>query len=182
MRVRYLSRWSPPPPPSKRTPTQSSTQAGNRTTLRTGARARKGREGRVLRAAGVGHSPSDLACTNDFILRMMKMDKLLEVNQEKLYVVVQVGITLFPSRLIRVPDLDVCRIRHTLTALHAALGQHDLAMRSLGSISGQTLGGIVATASHGSGIAYRDMSADVFALTLLFADGTRTTCEAHRAP
>jgi FAD/FMN-containing dehydrogenase len=49
-------------------------------------------------------------------------------------------------------------------------------MRNLGSISDQTLGGIVATASHGSGIAYQVLSADVLALTLLLADGSRVTC------
>ncbi|KAJ7197100.1 L-gulonolactone D-arabinono-1,4-lactone oxidase [Mycena haematopus] len=114
------------------------------------------KEGRVLRAIGVGHSPSDLACTKDFMLRMTKLNKLLEVNVEKLYVVVQAGITL--------------------TDLHVELAKHGLAMRNLGSISDQTLGGIVATASHGSGIGYQVMSADVTALTLLLADGSRVTC------
>ncbi|KAJ7757289.1 L-gulonolactone D-arabinono-1,4-lactone oxidase [Mycena olivaceomarginata] len=114
------------------------------------------REGRVLRAVGVGHSPSDLACTGDFMLKMTKMNRLLEVNQEKLCVVVEAGITL--------------------TDLHVKLARHGLAMRNLGSISDQTLGGIVATASHGSGIAYQVLSAEVLALTLLLADGSRVTC------
>ncbi|KAJ7768912.1 L-gulonolactone D-arabinono-1,4-lactone oxidase [Mycena metata] len=114
------------------------------------------REGRVLRAVGVGHSPSDLACTGDFMLRTTKLNKLLEVNLEKLYVVVQAGITL--------------------TDLHVELAKHGLAMRNLGSISDQTLGGIVTTASHGSGVTYPVMSADVAALTLLLADGSRARC------
>ncbi|KAJ7094135.1 D-arabinono-1,4-lactone oxidase-domain-containing protein [Mycena epipterygia] len=117
------------------------------------------REGRVLRAVGVGHSPSDLACTGDFMLKMTKLNKLLEVNEEKLYVVVQAGITL--------------------TDLHVELAKHGLAMRNLGSISDQTLGGIVTTASHGSGITYPVMSTDVSALTLLLADGSRVTCSRH---
>ncbi|KAJ7764127.1 D-arabinono-1,4-lactone oxidase-domain-containing protein [Mycena maculata] len=117
------------------------------------------REGRVLRAVGVGHSPSDLACTDDLMLKMTKLNKLLEVNHEKLSVLVQAGITL--------------------TDLHAELGKHGLAMRNLGSISDQTLGGIVATASHGSGITYPVMSSDVLALTLLLADGSRATCSRH---
>ncbi|KAJ7899272.1 D-arabinono-1,4-lactone oxidase-domain-containing protein [Mycena olivaceomarginata] len=107
------------------------------------------REGRVLRAVGVGHSPSDLACTGDFMLRITKMNKLLESSFRR-------GITL--------------------TDLHTALARHGLAMRNLGSISDQTLGGIVATAGHGSGITYQVMSADVLALTLLLADGSRATC------
>ncbi|KAJ7075077.1 gulonolactone oxidase Lgo1 [Mycena belliarum] len=120
------------------------------------------RERHVLRAVGVGHSPSDLACTNDYMLRMTKLNQLLEVDEEKLQVLVQAGITL--------------------TDLHAALGAHGLAMRHVGSISDQTLGGIVATASHGSGIGFRVLSTDVTALTLLLADGARATCSRTERP
>lgn len=38
------------------------------------------REGKVVRAVGVGHSPSDLACTNEFMLRTGKLNRLLEVR------------------------------------------------------------------------------------------------------
>ncbi|KAJ7289439.1 D-arabinono-1,4-lactone oxidase-domain-containing protein [Mycena rebaudengoi] len=120
------------------------------------------REGRVLRAVGVGHSPSDLACTGDFMLRMTKLNKLLEVNHEKRCVVVQAGITL--------------------TDLHVELGKHGLAMCNVGSISDQTLGGIVTTASHGSGITYAVMSTQVQAMTLLLADGTRVSCSRIEHP
>ena len=49
-------------------------------------------------------------------------------------------------------------------------------MINVGSISDQTLAGIIATATHGSGIAYGVMSTQVMALTLLLADGSRITC------
>ncbi|KAJ6543319.1 hypothetical protein B0H10DRAFT_1970461 [Mycena sp. CBHHK59/15] len=68
-------------------------------------------------------------------LRMTKLNKLRKVNMEKLYVVMQAGITL--------------------TDLHVELAKHGLAMRNLGSI---TFGGIVATANHGSGIGYQVMA------------------------
>ena len=38
------------------------------------------REGKVVRAVGDGHSPSDLACTNEFMLRTGKLNRLLEVR------------------------------------------------------------------------------------------------------
>jgi len=38
------------------------------------------REGKTVRAVGVGHSPSDLACTNEYMLRTTKLDKILEVG------------------------------------------------------------------------------------------------------
>lgn len=114
------------------------------------------REGKVVRAVGVGHSPSDLACTTGFMLRTTKLDRLLEVNVDKQYVVAQAGITL--------------------EALHAHLAKHDLAMINVGSISDQTLGGIVTTATHGTGIDYGVISTNVMALTLLLADGSRVPC------
>lgn len=40
------------------------------------------REGKTLRVAGVGHSPSDLACTNEFMLRTTKLNRVLEVCLE----------------------------------------------------------------------------------------------------
>lgn len=38
------------------------------------------REGKTVRAVGVGHSPSDLACTNEYMLRTTKLDKIIEVS------------------------------------------------------------------------------------------------------
>lgn len=78
------------------------------------------------------------------------------MNVEKRYVVVQGGITLHD--------------------LHSELAKYNLAMMNVGSISDQSLAGIVTTATHGSGIGYGVMSTHVMALTLLLADGSRVTC------
>ncbi|KAF8064183.1 gulonolactone oxidase Lgo1 [Lyophyllum atratum] len=120
------------------------------------------REGKVVKAVGVGHSPSDLACTDGFMLRTTKLNRLLEVNAEKLYVVAQGGITL--------------------NDLHAQLARHNLAMINVGSISDQTLAGVVTTATHGSGIGYGVMSTHVMGLTLLLADGSRVFCSSNERP
>jgi FAD binding domain len=37
------------------------------------------REGKTIRVAGVGHSPSDLACTSQYMLRTTKLNRILEV-------------------------------------------------------------------------------------------------------
>jgi len=37
------------------------------------------RQRKTVRAVGVGHSPSDLACTTEFMIRMTKMNRVLEV-------------------------------------------------------------------------------------------------------
>ncbi|TDL26994.1 L-gulonolactone D-arabinono-1,4-lactone oxidase [Rickenella mellea] len=120
------------------------------------------REHRTVRFAGIGHSPSDLACTKEFMLRTINLNHLLEVNAEKNYVVVQPGITL--------------------ESLHEQLAKHNLAMTNLGSISEQTLAGCITTATHGTGISFGVMSTQVLALTLLLADGSKVVCSELERP
>ncbi|KAK1232191.1 D-arabinono-1,4-lactone oxidase [Marasmius sp. AFHP31] len=120
------------------------------------------REGKVVRAAGVGHSPSDIACTNEFLLRTTKLNRVLKVDVEKKRVIAQGGITL--------------------SDLHVELDKHGLAMINVGSISDQTLAGIVATATHGSGINYGVLSTHVLSLGILLADGSRVHCSRGELP
>lgn len=49
-------------------------------------------------------------------------------------------------------------------------------MINVGSISDQSLGGVVTTATHGTGISYPVLSMHVRALVLLLADGMRVRC------
>ncbi|KAF8155237.1 D-arabinono-1,4-lactone oxidase-domain-containing protein [Mycena galopus ATCC 62051] len=120
------------------------------------------RDHRVLRPVGIGHSPSDVACTRDYMLSMTRMNAVLEVNPADCYVVAEAGITLMD--------------------LHVALAQHGLAMRNLGSISDQTLAGIVATPTHGSGVDFGVMSTHVLALTILTPDNTIVSCSPSESP
>ena len=46
------------------------------------------REGQTVRAVGVGHSPSDLACTSGYMVRMGKLNNIIEVSiAEEAYLV-----------------------------------------------------------------------------------------------
>lgn len=58
----------------------------------------------------------------------------------------------------------------------------NLAMINVGSISDQTLGGIVTTATHGSGINYGVISTHVLALKVLLADGNIVHCSRQERP
>jgi L-gulonolactone oxidase len=49
-------------------------------------------------------------------------------------------------------------------------------MINLGSISEQTLAGMLTTATHGTGVDHRVLSTHVQAMRLLLADGTKVTC------
>lgn len=70
----------------------------------------------------------------------------------------------------------------TLHALHAALAAHKLAMINVGSISDQTIGGVITTATHGSGVNFPVLSKHVLALVLLLADGSRVRCSPTERP
>ncbi|KAI0651302.1 L-gulonolactone/D-arabinono-1,4-lactone oxidase [Trametes meyenii] len=176
------------------------------------------REGKPVRVAGVGHSPSDLACTTGFMLRTEKLNKVVEVSErpcpcqrkrgcERAHAS-RIAISsrlLVPVWLAQSPviaeisepaialDLALISFRHSnsvnvekryvvaqagiiLSDLHVALAQHGLAMRNLGSISDQTLGGVVTTATHGTGMDFPVLSTYVCALVLLLADGSRVRC------
>ncbi|KAJ7156669.1 L-gulonolactone D-arabinono-1,4-lactone oxidase [Mycena filopes] len=118
--------------------------------------------GKVLRAVGAGHSPSDLACTNAYILDMRDMQRILDVDHDSLSVHVEAGIIL--------------------AKLHTELALRGLAMRNVGSISAQTLGGVISTATHGSGTHYPVMSADIISLSLLLANGSCVDCSRQENP
>ncbi|KAH7104060.1 L-gulonolactone/D-arabinono-1,4-lactone oxidase [Auriculariales sp. MPI-PUGE-AT-0066] len=117
---------------------------------------------RTLRVVGVGHSPSDIACTSEYMLSTLKLNKLLSVDREKKLVVAQGGMIL-----------------HTLNAI---LHENGLAMPILGSISEQTLGGVITTATHGTGAHFGVLSTLVLSLRLVLADGSVVTCSRDHEP
>jgi L-gulonolactone oxidase len=55
-------------------------------------------------------------------------------------------------------------------------------MINLGSISEQTLAGMLTTATHGTGVDHRVLSTHVQALRLLLANGTKVTCSRDDQP
>ncbi|KAI0289644.1 L-gulonolactone/D-arabinono-1,4-lactone oxidase [Russula brevipes] len=120
------------------------------------------RERQTVRAVGIGHSPSDLACTSGYMIHMNRLNKIIEVNFEKRFVHAQAGVTL--------------------KDLHGALQSRGLAMINLGSISEQTLAGMLTTATHGTGVHHKVLSTHVQAMRLLLADGSKVTCSRDRQP
>jgi L-gulonolactone oxidase len=51
-----------------------------------------------------------------------------------------------------------------------------MAMSNVGSISDQSIGGIITTATHGSGVNFSVLSASVLSLTLIKSDTSIVTC------
>jgi L-gulonolactone oxidase len=112
--------------------------------------------GHSVRATGTGHSFSDIALTRGVMLRLDGLNRLLDVDRSSGLVKVETGIHL-----------------HDLSP---ALDERGLAMENLGDIDRQELGGAISTATHGTGLRFRNLSAQVEALELVLADGSVDEC------
>jgi FAD-linked oxidoreductase len=118
--------------------------------------------GQRVRVAGAGHSFSDIALTGGRLLRLDRMNRLLEVDRSSGLVRVQGGITI-----------------HALNARLAAIG---LALENLGDIDVQSIAGAISTATHGTGARLRNIPSQVAALTLVLADGSTLHCSERDDP
>jgi L-gulono-1,4-lactone dehydrogenase len=108
--------------------------------------------GRPVRAAGAGHSFTDIACTHGTMLRLERLNRVLDLDRSSGLIKVEAGISIH--------------------ALAEALHTYGLAMENQGDIDRQTLAGAISTATHGTGARFRNLSAQVDAAELVVADGS----------
>jgi L-gulono-1,4-lactone dehydrogenase len=107
--------------------------------------------GRCVRVAGAGHSFTGAALTDGTLLSLARMGALLDADAASGLVRVQAGMTI--------------------RALNDALAAHGVALPNLGDIDAQSIAGAIATATHGTGVTLRNLSAQVRALQLVTASG-----------
>jgi L-gulono-1,4-lactone dehydrogenase len=107
--------------------------------------------GRCVRVAGAGHSFTGAALTDGSLLSLDRMGALLDADRSSGLVRVEAGIRLH--------------------ALSEALAEHGLAMPNLGDIDEQSIAGAISTATHGTGVTLRNVSAQVRALRLVTGAG-----------
>ena len=50
--------------------------------------------GKCVKAVGYGHSPSDIGCTDDYLVSMRKINGVLEIDTSCCQVTVEAGILL----------------------------------------------------------------------------------------
>ena len=103
--------------------------------------------GARIRVFGAGHSPSDIAMSDEELVVITQLNRVLSVDPSARTVVVQAGITL--------------------RELNQVLATYGLALPNLGSISAQTLAGAMATATHGTGLSYGVLPTLIQAMTLV---------------
>jgi FAD-linked oxidoreductase len=117
-----------------------------------GAVRRAGEQGLSVHAAGSGHSFTEAALTDGAMIRIEALNRVLDADRESGLVKVEAGISL--------------------RDLGKALWDLGLAMENLGDIDRQTLAGAISTATHGTGVSFRNLSAQVQGLELVLADGS----------
>lgn len=113
---------------------------------------RAGEAGLMVRAAGAGHSFTDVACTGGVMLNLDRLNRVLDVDREAGLVQVEAGIGL--------------------RTLNETIWGHGMALENLGDIDRQTIAGAVSTATHGTGARFRNLSSLVAGMELVLPDGT----------
>jgi len=102
-----------------------------------------------VKVVGSGHSFTDIACTDGVMVDMSKMRGVLAVDGNE--VTVQAGITI--------------------RELGEELRSRGLAMENQGDVDPQTLAGAIATATHGTGGRFGNLSSQVAGIRLVSGTG-----------
>jgi len=118
--------------------------------------------GKHFRVVGAEHSWSDIACTDQWMVNLDRYSRVLHIDRERQQVRVQGGIRL--------------------KALNEMLHREGLALPNLGSISEQSIAGVISTATHGTGIRHGNLSAGVTALRLVTGKGMVQDFDESRTP
>jgi FAD/FMN-containing dehydrogenase len=114
-------------------------------------------DGVTVRAVGSHHAWSDAALTDGYVIETHGLRQFLEINDAR------PGTST--ENLIRVE----AGIR--LRALNDQLLSHGKALLNMGGYDGQTLGGVISTSTHGSGVLFGPMCDFVVSLDVVASDG-----------
>ncbi len=112
---------------------------------------RAAEEGRTVRPVGVGHSSTPLVKTDDILVSLEKITGLVSHDTEGQEATLKAGTMLH----------DAGRALHEV----------GLALRNYGNVDLQTLGGVVGTGTHGTGIKLGSFSNTVIGARMISAAG-----------
>ena len=108
--------------------------------------------GHSVRVAASGHSFTDIACTDGHMLRVERMNRVLDADRESGLVKVDGGIGM--------------------RKLSEELDRIGLALENMGDIDKQTVAGALSTGTHGTGARLGNISAQVEGMELVLGDGS----------
>lgn len=109
------------------------------------------RRGQPVRAVGSGHSFTDCACTSGVLIDMTGLQRLVDADPVTGLATVEGGARL--------------------AALGPQLAACGLGLENQGDIDAQSITGAAATATHGTGARFTNLSAQLVAVRLVTADG-----------
>jgi L-gulonolactone oxidase len=118
--------------------------------------------GRPVRVAGAGHSFSDIVLTDGHLLRLHRMNRVLGADATTRIAEVEAGASI--------------------RELGPALAEHGLALENQGDVDPQALAGAIATATHGTGARFPNLSAQVAGLRLVVDGGEPVDCSDEHEP
>jgi L-gulonolactone oxidase len=113
--------------------------------------ARAKSEGKKIRVVGTGHSWSAIVCTGEWLVNLDRLNSIVTIDTESKQVTVQAGMRL--------------------KELNEVLAENKLALQNLGSISEQSVAGVISTATHGSSVHHGIMATQLLAFTLVDGNG-----------
>jgi hypothetical protein len=127
-------------------------------------------EGTTVRAAGAGHSWSDVALTNGYLVAPDNLSGVDRVDAATLRADAR------GRKLVRVLGGT------HLYALNEALDRMGLALPNMGGYDAQTIGGVVSTSTHGSGLRWGPFPDLVRSIDLVVAGGQALRVEPREGP
>ena len=107
--------------------------------------------GQRVRAVGSGHSFTDCACTDGVMVDMTGLQRVINVDKANGLATVQGGAKLHP--------------------LFAELAAHGFGIENQGDIDKQSITGATATATHGTGAKFKNVSAQIVSARIVTATG-----------
>ncbi|BBX73518.1 FAD-binding protein [Mycobacterium shinjukuense] len=113
--------------------------------------AQTARKGERVRAVGTGHSFTDCACTDGVMIDMTGLQRVVDADSTTGLVTIEGGATL--------------------RALGPQLARHGLGLANQGDVDPQSITGATATATHGTGARFQNLSACIDSLRLVTASG-----------
>jgi hypothetical protein len=120
----------------------------------------------TVRAVGAGHSWSDIALTRGIVLDMSALTQPLELDDGALR-----------PRPAGAPPLVRVTGGEPIRELNRRLRAAGLALPNMGGYDAQTIAGVVATSTHGSGLAFPPFPDMVRSLDLVVAGGEKVRVE-----
>jgi L-gulonolactone oxidase len=119
-------------------------------------------DGRTVKPVGAGHSFTAAAQTDGVRLYLDRLAGPVSVDSQRKLVTVPAGMSL--------------------RTLNPLLASHGLALPNLGDIDSQTIGGAIATGTHGTGARLGCLSTFVDSLTLVDGTGALVRCDRRENP